>query len=92
MITSTQQLGGGQRGRDLPDRVDLWVVYANPSDYPGKFVARRWIKERFDTHFKGTAEKHVSSNLQALRDEICIGRHRFARLESDDPVIVETWV
>jgi hypothetical protein len=26
--------------------MDIWTVYENPSDYPGRFVARRFILDQ----------------------------------------------
>lgn len=70
--------------------LSMWVIYYNPTDYPGKTLARRWDVTTVDTP---TNEILVSDNLLDLRVRfesmglVCLGRS-----PEDDPVILEVWV
>ncbi len=67
----------------------MWVIYENPSDYPGQFVVRRWavgecmVADRFET---------VTESLESARQSIPAGLYRLGRQVDDDPVIVEVWL
>ena len=70
----------------------LWVVYDHPADYPASYVARR-----FDTDAKGSMPTEsiiICPELEMLRMILAIdmGLTCLARAETDDRVIVETWV
>jgi hypothetical protein len=70
----------------------MWTVYKNPSDYPGKFVARR-----FDVDASGpkpSASIIVMDDLEKLRDvlEFELGLVKLMRSPGDEPQIVETWL
>ena len=70
----------------------IWTVYRHPSDYPDKFVARR-----FDVDGEGarpTASIIIASDLETLRGILelelhltCLDRH-----PADEPQIVECWL
>jgi len=62
------------------------VVYKNPSDYPGKYVARLW------SFGKPTEVVIVGDTLADVRSAIPTGFIRLAPSVGDDPVIVETWI
>lgn len=73
--------------------LDTYVVYFNPSDYPGKFVVRR------QTAHGATGE--VIADPQALyigddyEDAIRAlpdGLTNIGRYAQDDPVIYEVWI
>jgi hypothetical protein len=68
-------------------RVPIIAVYDNPTDYPGKYVARLW-----DIKNKPTNIVVVKDSLEAVRKAIPEGMHRIGRHSTDDPVIVETWI
>ena len=70
----------------------MWTVYDNPTDYPGKFVARR-----FDVDGEGpkpSSSVIIMDDLDKLRDVLCYELHLtcLCRNEEDDPKIVETWL
>jgi hypothetical protein len=73
-------------GSDL----EFFVVYHNPSDFPGKFVVRRQvvgpngIKADEDTLC-------VALTLDEARSVIPAGLYRQERHPDDTPVIVEVW-
>lgn len=64
-----------------------YAVYQNPSDYPGKFVVRRWLGEAPEEHpicvvdSLAEARKNIPSYLVMLLPA-----------KNDDPVIIETWI
>lgn len=67
--------------------LDLYVVYENPSDFPGCFVVRKWrgnVPER--------EPLSVGSSIDEARSALPEGLHRMNRLEQDDPVIREVWL
>jgi hypothetical protein len=95
-MTSTTH---GRRADPRPEqykRTGLWVIYENPSDYPGKFVARWWqlavLPSEPGAVYVPTSEKHVEDTLDAVRARIGSGFAYFARMPGDDPVIVEVWI
>ncbi|WP_089610078.1 hypothetical protein [Dehalobacterium formicoaceticum] len=67
-------------------RVPIIVIYNNPADYPGKFVARLW-----DVN-KPTRYAVVKDTLEEARKAIPYFMWRIGRDEKDDPVIVEIWM
>lgn len=82
------------RGRHLTEgqvMINMWVIYDHPSDYPDWFFARRFRVG--DREINPTGEIRYEKDLETLRERFakdgmtCITRH-----ETDDPVIVETWI
>jgi hypothetical protein len=70
----------------------MWTVYKNPSDYPDKYVARR-----FDVDGDGpkpSASIIIAESLEVLRETLEFELHLSCldRSPGDDPVIVETWL
>lgn len=68
----------------------LWVVYDNPSDFPGFFVARKFAI--INGREVPTAERLLERDIHAIRRALPRGLCPIKRHPSDDPVIVETWV
>jgi hypothetical protein len=77
-----------------PDVLRQCVVYASPSDHPGRFVVREfWIRGSGDV-YAFAAPLAVVPSLEEARDAIdreCPGLVCLMRDPNDDPVIVETW-
>ena len=73
------------------DVLSIWTVYANPNDFPGLHVARR-----FDIKADGvqiTDQVLVTPALEDLRDELRgRGLTPLPRQQADDPKIVESWI
>lgn len=65
----------------------LYTIYWNPSDYPNKYVVRKWFLERPGPVI-GTTES-LDKARALLPDGVNTNLKRFGM---DDPVIVETWV
>jgi hypothetical protein len=66
--------------------LDIWIIYDNPSDYPGQFVARRFQMNR------PTADVLTAGSLEAVRALLPAGLVRLERTQHDQPHIVEVWV
>ena len=70
----------------------IWTVYDHPTDYPDKFVARR-----FDVGHDGpklSASVIIADDLDKLRRvlEFELRLVRITRSPEDDPKIVENWL
>lgn len=67
----------------------IWVVIENPQDYPGLFVARKWlVVDGKEVH---TSVLVTGPTLQSVREQIPVGLQWMPRAPGDNPVIVETW-
>jgi hypothetical protein len=69
----------------------FYVVYRNPSDYPGLYVVRRhWV------HSGGpiaeAAPLIVTQSLDSARAVIPADLYNIGRYPEDDPAILEVWV
>jgi hypothetical protein len=65
----------------------IWVVYDHPSDFPNVFIARCWIDEQPQADFV------ASPAIEDVRHVLAsCGFVKLARMEGDDPVIMETWL
>ena len=64
----------------------MWVIYENPSDHPGKWIARKWVDSR------PTREYLEEDSLHRLRGLLPRGLDRLPRTVFDDPVIKEVWL
>jgi len=69
--------------------VPIIAVYNNPSDYPGKYVARLWNVEKIG---KLTQVAVVKDTLEEIREQIPYGLINVGRSFDDDPVIEEVWI
>ena len=67
--------------------METWTIYDHPSDYPDKYVARKFKGE--DPTQDYVTHSEVSVIRQWLESEglVCLTRH-----ESDDACIMETWI
>lgn len=77
---------------DERDPLSMWTVYDHPSDYPEKFVARRFDVDKDGA--RPSASIIVAPDLETLRG-ILLCEMRLTcltRNEGDDPCIVETWL
>ena len=71
---------------EKPDEIVLWTVYDNPRNYPGLFVACKWLG------LTPTNEVITAPTLAALRDKLPRGLFCVSRDVKDDPCIVEIWI
>ena len=68
-----------------------YVIYFNPSDFPGRYVVRGWTAGIGECQ-PDAEPLGVVDNLEAARAKIPPGLHRLSRLPGEDSVIVETWL
>lgn len=71
--------------------LEMWTVYWSPLDYPGQFVARKCLIGGAP-ELQMTNDMYTAATLEELRDLLPPGLVLMPRDESDDPVIVETWI
>jgi hypothetical protein len=81
------EIGNGPRAN-----LAMWTVYNNPTDYPGKFVARQ-----FDIRYgapRPTQSIIIMDDLDKLREVLAFELHLvcLSRSPEDESQIVETWL
>ena len=67
--------------------ITLFVVYRSPSDFPGKYVVRRWL-DCVPEH----EPLRVCEQLDQARSAIPAGAANIGRMREDDPAILEVWL
>ena len=73
-----------------PDTLKIWVVFRNPTDFPGKFVLR--VQEILPGgHVYMRPEVWLRDSLEALRECVPPGLYRQDRQREDPEQIVEVW-
>ena len=80
-----KKMTGHQRKTPLT----MWTVYANPSDYPGKFVARKF---HVTNKVMPTDDIIVAESLGHVRALLPKGLFCLTRNAADDGPIVESWI
>lgn len=68
------------------EKLEIWVVYDKPIDYPDKYVVRKWLYD------KPTETFYTADTLEDIRSKIPEGLHKLDRFSGDDPKIIETWI
>lgn len=73
------------------DPVEVFTIYDSPSDYPGRFVVRRFVVtgEQITPDAGPTV---VADTLETARAAIPYGLIQMPRMEGDDAPIVESWL
>ncbi len=66
--------------------MEIFVVYNNPSDFPGMYVLRRWVGDKADP------EPIMVGTLEEVRRSVPDGKVMLSRCPDDDPCILETWI
>src|SRR3982751_60272 len=83
-----------QKNKSMATEAVGFVVYANPKDYPDKYVIRRWtVYPDIDAPVPDLKPLLIADTLQECRDLLnTYGRMPIGRMEDDDPAIVGIWV
>lgn len=68
-----------------------FTIYRNPSDYPGKFVTRKWQNVN-GWNLSIDPPVAIEDTLEKARSWVPQELARIPRHPSDDPAIVETWI
>lgn len=70
----------------------VYMIYSNPSDYPGLFVLQRWNMARGP----GDEVRHtvlaVERDFARIRELVPKGLTRIPRSPTDNPIVVEAWM
>ncbi|WP_196237278.1 hypothetical protein [Bradyrhizobium elkanii] len=84
----TRQWEAAQRGM-----LSTWTVFDHPRDFPAAFVARRFESGKGTPEPVPTDDIIVAHELEPLHE--CLARSGLtplARMEGDQPQIVEVWL
>lgn len=74
-----------------PRQLELWTIYESPRDFPGVFVARKFVCGRYGA--VPTDEHYMAETLEAVREKLpATVSACFPREENDSAAIVETWI
>lgn len=73
-----------------PVELSIWTITENPADFPGQFVARRFIIAK--RAYAVTTDYHVADTLDAVRGMLPAHLVRLPRDPSDQALIVESWI
>lgn len=68
-----------------------YTVFANPADYPGRYVVRGW-RLVGTSILQDPGPLAVRHTLEEARAALPPGLQRCSRDPNDDPVIVEVWM
>ena len=71
--------------------LEIFTIYFNPIDFPGKYVVRRFQIERAGP-IADAEPLIVCDTLDEARNAIPDGLYCMPRQERDDPQIVENWL
>jgi len=69
----------------------IFVIYRDPSDYPGKYVLRRQLVSG-GVITVDPEPMAVGDTLMHARAQLPMGLHRMERHQDDEPQIVECWL
>lgn len=76
----------------MTDTLEMFVVYENPRDYPGKFVVRRWPNCLVPQPVPEAVPMIVCDSLDVARAAVPSWAVRLERFPDDDPAIREVWL
>lgn len=74
----------------MANELFTYVVYFNPSDFPGRYVMRGFAC--VDGEATPSAIAISGETIEKVRAHIPEGLHRMVRMPDDDPTIVEVWI
>lgn len=69
----------------------MWVIFHNPTDYPGKFVLRRNVITP-NVVTPDPEPLAVTDTLKEARDALPPNLYRIERMKFDLPSVVEVWL
>lgn len=75
------------------DVLSMWVVYEHPTDYPEKYIARRWEIDGSTPDGTRTDEVIIADKLDRLQFSMSQkGIKWIPRVPGDEPHIVGVWL
>ena len=74
--------------------LELWTIFFDPSDFPGKYVVRKFYVERGEPAPAVVPDDTVivTDTLAEARANVPQGTVNLGRYAEDDSKILETWV
>jgi hypothetical protein len=72
--------------------LEMWTVYHGPRDYPGQYVARKFLIIGGRGEPVPTDDMFVAQTLEEIRELLPPGLYNLGRQDGDQPQIVESWV
>lgn len=73
------------------NELSIWTVYKDPADYPGKYVARRFLITGGGSH--ATPEVVINDSLEVIQGVMTDrGLTKLPRSPGDERQIVESWI
>jgi hypothetical protein len=72
--------------------MSTWTIYFNPSDFPGKYVARRHDIFRSEAEPRASDAHFVGDTLDEVRNKLPYGLACLHRSDGDEAQIMETWI
>lgn len=72
--------------------MDIWTIYYNPRDYPGLYVARKFINDRLTNTYQPTQDIFTADTLDKIRNKIPPYLTCITRYPEDERQIVESWI
>lgn len=72
-------------------KLHMYVIYKNPTDFPGQFVSRRHSIGKTGSQ-PDLLPRCIANNLKDVRDDLPQGLVKMPRDKNDDACIVETWI
>jgi hypothetical protein len=71
----------------------MWTVYKHPNDYPGEYVARKFvIAEDFYQRSKESISSRSLRDVRNVLRSLYPGLIQLNRAPDDEPHIVEVWL
>jgi hypothetical protein len=74
--------------------LEMLTIYKDPTDYPGRFVVRRYLISRGQVE-TASSPMAIVTTLEEARAAVQAERPGLvclSRVKDDDPVIVESWL
>lgn len=75
-----------------PARLEMYVIYRHPRDYPERYVVRRWLCSNGPEGQPDNVPLAVTESLEWARRAVPAGCVNIGRENLDDPAIAEVWV
>lgn len=76
-----------------PDTLDLWTIFFGPSDYPGKYVLKKFTIVGGQLEPTPAPEPTaITLTLEQARKHLPDGLVNMGRDPKDEPIVVETWI
>lgn len=74
--------------------LSIYTIYDHPSDYPDQYVIKKWDVQKGNTEpVQDPRYVYAGTDLEVCRDQMRnMGLVLMPREDSDDIVIIESWI